>query len=373
MSVYKRHGSPYYRYDFEFKGTRFSGSTECTNKRDAEAFEQQKRKELKREFDNSRRLEGAPMTLDQALGRYWDEVGQHAKSHRQVEWSSHYLIKHLGADKPLRDITDSDVSALVARRRGDTVVNLNHQKSARKNKPPPKRVSVATVNRSVIEPLKRVMRRAEESWGETVGKIKWKEHRMKEPGERVRSASDDEEGAIFAKLPAHYHPVILFAIKSGCRASEICGLNWNDIDWKAKRVTIRGKGGKVAQIPLTAAMVKVLKPLKPDNAIGRVPVFRNMGGEPLTYRALSAAFRTACEKAGVKNLRLHDLRHTAATRLLRETGNLRMVQRLLRHSDVSTSAKYAHTADDELLAAMDAMDAVETQEVPPKAPSADAK
>ncbi len=139
-----------------------------------------------------------------------------------------------------------------------------------------------------------------------------------------------------------------------------------------RRITIHGKGDKIAQIPLTNAMWSILAPLKPAATIGG-PVFRNMSNDPLTYAALSAAFRKACVEAGVKNLRLHDLRHTAATRLLRLTGNIKLVQRLLRHSEIGTTAKYAHTADDELLDAMESVDAAADAGVTPKVTPAIAK
>lgn len=57
-------------------------------------------------------------------------------------------------------------------------------------------------------------------------------------------------------------------------------------------------------------------------------------------------------KAGVIDYRFHDNRHTAVTRLLRATGNLRLVQRLLGHSNIETTTKYAHVTDGDLAAGM---------------------
>ena len=188
---------------------------------------------------------------------------------------------------------------------------------------------------------------------------------LKEPAERVRFASVEEEAAIFAALPPHYHAAVRFAVLSGLRANELRGMRWTDLDWHGLTLTVRGKGGKVASIPLSAAMIEILAPMRPKDAIG-TPVWQNMSGEPMTYRSLSAAFVKACSKAGVVGLRLHDLRHTAATRLLRSTGNLKLVSRLLRHSDVSTTAKYAHVVDDDLREAMNAMG---PQKVPSQGPS----
>ncbi|QAY97031.1 hypothetical protein CWB41_15875 [Methylovirgula ligni] len=357
MSIYKREGSPNYTYDFQFKGQRFAGSTGHANKRDAEAREREIREELKRQFANARSFDAAPMTIDEAAGRYWAEVGERAKSHRDINWSLVYIVKNLGPDKAIASITDSDVAALVARRRGDLVSYPKMIAGKMAKERIPKRISNSTVNRSVIDPLRRVLRRAEQNWGETVGRINWRVHRLREPVERVRFASAEEEAAIFAVLPSHYHPAVRFAILSGLRASELCGMKWTDINWSGLIITVRGKGNKTAPIPLSAAMIEILAPMRPRDAVG-TPVWRNMSNEPMTYRSLSAAFVKACEQAGVVGLRLHDLRHTCATRLLRSTGNLKMVSRLLRHSDVSTTAKYAHVLDDDLRNAMNAMEPV---------------
>ena len=73
----------------------------------------------------------------------------------------------------------------------------------------------------------------------------------------------------------------------------------------------------------------------------------------MTDAGLRTASRRAVSAAGVENLRFHDFRHTAATRILRKS-NLRVVQNLLGHSEPSTTAKYAHALVEDIRAAMDA-------------------
>ena len=57
--------------------------------------------------------------------------------------------------------------------------------------------------------------------------------------------------------------------------------------------------------------------------------------------------------SGVKGLRFHDLRHDFATKLLRETGNLRLVQKELGHASIKTTTRYAHVLDHEIAEAME--------------------
>jgi integrase len=59
------------------------------------------------------------------------------------------------------------------------------------------------------------------------------------------------------------------------------------------------------------------------------------------------------KKAGVAGFRFHDFRHNLATKVLRETGNLKLVQRLLNHSDIATTTRYAHVLDGEVAEALE--------------------
>lgn len=83
---------------------------------------------------------------------------------------------------------------------------------------------------------------------------------------------------------------------------------------------------------------------------------------------LDTAFGRAMAKAGIKDFRFHDLRHTTATRLLRQEGNLRMVQKLLRHSDIATTARYAHVLDEDLRNALNRMATTNPEESPEGSP-----
>ena len=58
-------------------------------------------------------------------------------------------------------------------------------------------------------------------------------------------------------------------------------------------------------------------------------------------------------KAGVKHSRFHDFRHDFGTKLLRDTGNLKLVQRALNHSDIKITLKYAHVLDEDIAAAVE--------------------
>ena len=74
---------------------------------------------------------------------------------------------------------------------------------------------------------------------------------------------------------------------------------------------------------------------------------------PLTYSGVKITWRRLRKRAGVTGFRFHDFRHDLGTKLLRETGNLKLVQRALNHADLKTTSRYAHVLDDEVADAME--------------------
>jgi integrase len=347
MSTYRKKDRPFYFYDFELRGRRFHGSTRCTSKREADAFEKRRRAEADEELKAQERLGREPMTFKVAGSRYWDEVGQHGASVDDTLWSLEWLERQIGGEKRLTEINDSLLARLVAKRRGD---------QGRGGE----RVKNATVNRTVTEPLRRVVRRASKVWHEPVGRVDWRRHLLKEPAERVRELRVEEEGALFAALRSDYHAVVRFALITGCRLSECVNLRWGAVDWGARKIWINGKGGKLAPIPLPPTVRELLWPLQGHHQefVFTYVAERAMKGRrhgqryPISYEGLKTAFRRDVKRV-IPGYRFHDNRHTAATRLLRSSSNIRLVKEMLRHADIATTMKYAHVTHDDIPEAME--------------------
>jgi integrase len=201
---------------------------------------------------------------------------------------------------------------------------------------------------------------ARDTWGQEVQKIRWENHLLPEPKERVRELSGDEEAKLIGSVRGDYLPLFQFALWTGMRMSECLRLTWADIDWGNRLIRVHGKGGKVATIPLEPDVRDLLFPLqgRHETAVFCYRVARTGNGRvrgqwlPITKHGLKTRWRRDREASGVKDYRWHDNRHTAATRLLRASGNLRLAQKLLRHSDLTTTAKYAHVTDNDLRQAL---------------------
>jgi site-specific recombinase XerD len=144
------------------------------------------------------------------------------------------------------------------------------------------------------------------------------------------------------------HAILLLLARLGVRAGEVVGLSLDDIDWSTGQITIRGKGGKSAQLPLAndvgAALAAYLRRDRPRSATRRV-FLRHRA--PLVgfgnSSTISSLVRRALKHAGVESEHTgaHVLRHSLATSLLRQGGSLDEIGELLRHQSPNTTAIYA--------------------------------
>src|SRR5262249_42533613 len=150
---------------------------------------------------------------------------------------------------------------------------------------------------------------------------------------------------------------------SGFEASQWVGLceRWSEIDWKARQITKLGKGGRRVTVPITATIRDILWPLRghhPDFVFTYV-CQRARGGRskgaryPLNYYGVQSCWQRVRKLAGVTGFRFHDHRHDFATKLLRETGNLKLVQKALNHRNIRSTLRYAHVLDSEVAEAME--------------------
>jgi integrase len=367
MSTYRPAGRPHYLYDFQIRGRRFSGNTRCTTKREADAHEKRLRQEAAKEIAEQEELARGPMTFGVASTRYYEERGQHSENGAPIEWALAWLQEEIGMKTRVSSIDDNLVARLVAKRRAEINPRTGEV------------VRPSTVNRTVTEPLRRIMRRAATVWGVPVKHINWKEHLLKESKERVRELGPDEEKQLFEILRPDYHPLFRFALLSGCRLSECVNLRWEDIDFGGRQIWIRGKGGKVAPIPLPPFLRELLwaeKGNHPEFVFTYIAQQTQRGyvrgrRYPVTVTGIQSLFKLHLKKA-IPDYHFHDNRHTAATRLLRASGNLRVAKELLRHSKVETTMRYAHVMQDDIMSAMERSHAAYgATENPTKSPDID--
>jgi len=151
------------------------------------------------------------------------------------------------------------------------------------------------------------------------------------------------------------HAMVLTMLRTGLRVGEAVALKWDHIDFRTRRLIVReGKGAKDRVVYFDEEVREAITEWR-----GRAPesryVFSTLKGEPMTTTYCRQYTKRAARKAGIaewERVSPHTLRHSFATELLRETGNLRLVQVALGHSSVSTTQRYTHIAAVDLERAM---------------------
>jgi integrase/recombinase XerC len=132
---------------------------------------------------------------------------------------------------------------------------------------------------------------------------------------------------------------------SGLRLAELCGLDVKDLDLASGFVRVTGKGRKVRQVPLGSLCIRALEAYlaeRPD-ATPDAPVFTARGDRRISRRTVQQRLkRLGQRQLGSNALHPHMLRHSFASHLLESSGDLRAVQELLGHADISTTQVYTH-------------------------------
>lgn len=139
------------------------------------------------------------------------------------------------------------------------------------------------------------------------------------------------------------------AYGAGLRVSELCGLGLTDLLLSENLVRIFGKGGKERLVPIGRSVIGAasvyLHTMRPtlDRGKSKNRVLLNARGEPLSRVGAWGIVRRATQRAGItKRVTPHTLRHSFATHLLEGGADLRAVQEMLGHADLSTTQIYTH-------------------------------
>ena len=147
--------------------------------------------------------------------------------------------------------------------------------------------------------------------------------------------------------------MIQLLLNTGLRLSEMTNLKWNDIDLMTRQVkVVEGKVLKDRILWLDEETLTMLGKWKQRQfkEWGRSDlVFTTRTLHSLDGKAVRSMIKTYSDKAGIKkHITTHSLRHTFASDLLRDTKNIRIVQKALGHADISSTQIYTHIVDEEL-------------------------
>ncbi|WP_028136179.1 tyrosine-type recombinase/integrase [Bradyrhizobium japonicum] len=360
MSVYKPKKSPFYHYDFQLGGRRFCGSTESTTRKEAKEFEAAERERAKGLIKATKRAQTS-LLIGDVVVRLWNDEAQYDADPDATWKNLERLVGYFGEAMPLTDIDHPAAKKLVAWRRGHRVSRRGKRTKEQEQALP--LVSNGTVNRSTIAVLQRLFTFAKAERATFEHEPNWGELYLPEPVERVRELMDEEAASIDAAMRDDYEPFFALVRASGMRLKECVTLRWSEVNFGTKQIVRTGKGGRRVVFPITEAIREILWPLQGHHAefvFTYVAIYgnRRMGivrGQryPITYSGTKAAWQTLRRRAKLSDFRFHDYRHDFGTKLLRDSGNLKLVQKALNHRDIKSTLRYAHVLDEDVADAVE--------------------
>ena len=169
------------------------------------------------------------------------------------------------------------------------------------------------------------------------------------------------------RLPVHAAAALRLLTLTGCRRGEIVDLRWDDVRLERNEIRLRDSKTGPRTVPLSPAAARVFAdiPRVPGNPwviAGRKPGARLAHITYYWYRVR--------DRAGLEDVRLHDLRHSFASRALALGETLPMIGRMLGHTKIQTTARYAHLARDSVRdSAVRVADSIAADILPPETPA----
>jgi site-specific recombinase XerD len=262
-------------------------------------------------------------------------------------------------EKRFDEITTADLEKLQFRLLNKKI-KFQHRgkrsaKKIRTTNTAPRFKTPATVNRyfAFLRHIYNVAIRDNKATGNPVTRLKF----FKEPKGQLRHLTQGEEIALKEKMNPEDFRVVRFALLTGLRQSEQFNLKWSNVDIENQVITIpRSKSGETRHIQLCGEAVELLKSL--NSWLSSPWVFPHQNSTlpvngPNFYNRV---FLPALERAKIEGVVWHTLRHTFASRLVMKGVDLRTVQVLMGHADISMTQRYSHLSPSHLREAVNQLE-----------------
>ena len=264
----------------------------------------------------------------------------------------------------LSEITPETIEQYKIWRR-DPESNFSNARSAcadDNTKATPKQVTPDTVNFE-LKTLTNIFNRAIK-WGYLTENPVTEVKKLKVSNSKpVRFLTVEECKRLLGACPEDLYPVFFTYLNTGMRKSELINLEWDDIDFKRRKIKIQWKefwqpkSGE-REIPLNQQLFHLLQRLKRENDRGLKSnfVFPHSDGSRIKMKLREKMIEIA-DRARIKKLtRLHTLRHTFASHLVMKGVDLPTVKELMGHASIQTTMIYAHLAPDHLAGAVEKLE-----------------
>lgn len=283
-------------------------------------------------------------TVAEMIDRYLKTIGQ--RKPKRCESVRSYLLwwrEQIGAYL-LSDVT----RALIIEKRDILVQGNVINKKLTKSKRPPKLRTPATANRYMVA-LCTAFTMAVNEWEWIQDHPMHRIAKLPEPRGRVRFLDDDERANLLAACrqinSEHLHFLVVLALSTGARHGELINLRWRDVDFKRNVIVLHEtKNAERRILPLAHQALEMIRERHADRTLATDLVFPSPYDHKRPWQS-QAAWKTAIDKAGIKDFRFHDLRHSAASYLAMNGASLAEIAEVLGHKTLAMVKRYAHLSE----------------------------
>ena len=320
MALYKRNST--WWVSFTHKGQRIQRSTGSDDKVAAQEYHDK----LKSELWGITRLENKPVYSWRDGVLRWLRENAAKRSLETDKVHFRWLDSHLSGYH-LHEISNDVLEKLSLKKEADGV-------------------TPTTVNR-VLEIVRALLVKAHKEW-EWIDKVPVVRMRQIE-NSRIRWLTIDEANRLLRELPSHLRDMAAFTLATGLRASNVTGLEWQNVDMIRHNAWIhadQAKTNKSISVPLNHQAIDVLR-----SRLGSHPRFVFTYHDKAIGRCNTRAWTNALNRAGIENFRWHDLRHTWASWHVQNGTTLQELQQLGGWSSFEMVLRYAHLSGDHLRSA----------------------
>jgi len=330
MTIYKKNGKYYCRGRVD--GERYNKLCNgATTAKEAKTIEDSIRYELRLKEAGIIKEKKHKYSFSFLMNKYVRTSEANNKSVKESKLYSKYLKLYFGENRDIESIKPSDIEEY----------KLYMISSGRSN---------ATVNR-YLAALKRaynIMIKDELINYNPVCKVDM----LVEDNKRNRYLSKQEWELLYNELSPINKKIVMVALLTGLRKQNVLKLRWEQIDWNLRTIELsksENKGKKSIKIPITDTLYELLKNSNPKSE-GYVFINPNTN-KP--YTDIKKGFTEAVKRAGIKDFKFHDIRRTVGTWLLVNGVDIRTIQNILAHSDISTTERYLSLTPEQNIKAMD--------------------
>lgn len=326
MALYKRKNSKNYFIQFQLDGKTYIKSTGTSNKQLAERIEAKYRLEVLEQKELGVR---ESITLEEACNKYL-LTKKERRNRKTLQGHIKHIKNYINCTKQFHTITNRDVNDMYL--------------SLMENYKPSYIKTIFVTFSSIVKQI--------DDLEYKVPKLKFPKIAIK--NEKLRYLTKDEETQLLENLNPEKrdfvgaeseaiedaHDIVVLLLDTGCRYGEVIRLEWSDIDFNNRTISIyRPKVDNESILHMTDRVYDVL--MKRFNEKDTPWIFP-ADDKTSARKYPSWAIRNAMNKSGLQDCTVHTLRHTFASRLVQRGVSLYQVSKLLGHSTTKTTQRYAH-------------------------------